>query len=64
MAVLHMEEQFRWSRDVRNTQWDRYWRVVNLEQLQTIVKLSFSTYSSKTKLAGSIVPKLTARENE
>lgn len=38
MAVSHMEEQFRWKRDVRNTQWDRYWRPTNPEQLQRIVK--------------------------
>lgn len=32
-AVLHMEGQFRWKRDVRNTQWDRYWRPRNPGQL-------------------------------
>lgn len=46
------------------TQWDRYWRVVNLEQLQRIVKGPFSMTSSKAKLAGSIVLKLRAREDE
>lgn len=38
MAVSYMEEQFTWKRDVRNAQWNRYWRLVNPEQLQRIVK--------------------------
>lgn len=64
LAVLHMVEQFIWEGDVTNMQWDRYWRPLNREQLQRIVKWPFFMSSCKTKLAGSIFPKLRAREDE
>lgn len=64
MAVSHMEEQFTWKRDERNLQQDRYRRPGNPEQLQKIVKCPFSMSSCKTKLAGSIFPKLRAGEDE
>lgn len=38
LAVLHMVEQFIWEGDVMNMQWDSYWRPLNQEQLQRIVK--------------------------